>query len=859
MLAKVREFAVDKIEPLLLTPEGRPVWELATQVMGHDPLRDVPVTVPTEQILANGLRVVGEEQRLAQLEQNGVLAEAATWVDTQLARFGKLLDKALDLFRRAWDALKPANLGELPQRLPDLARDAVALVGEVKDLGRELLVKALALVKNALLSALGEQARGLRGYNALVLVLGADPVTGKKAPPTPENLIKAFITLLPGGEATYDQLAQTGVIGSAGARIQAALSTLGMTWDGVVALFRGVWDSLTLDDLVAPLAAFQRVLDTFGVPLGKINAFVVTVVEVVVGLAVAVMGFPADLVAAIVANAKAAIADIKKDPLGFLRNLLAALLAGVGGFLDRFDAYLADGLVAWLTRGLSAVGVAPPKEWSLTALFDLVLQVLRLSEEFLWRKLSERLGQERVAALREGAAALGEAWAFLDKVRAEGIGALADFLSDKVSVLWDSVVESAKTWVMETVVARVATKLASMLDPTGVTAVVNSCLAFFKAVQSAVEYLKEILQIVHGYVLTIADIAKGNLVSGARKVESGLAAALPVAIGFLANQVGLSNVPEKLAELVEGVRSGVEKAVDWLLDQAVALGGKALGFLGGPGASEGSSKGDGRDSAVVEVDKSLRIPFEVEDEKHEIYINTAGEPMVASPEPHHTVTELSAIHSELGKLLGEYRSLRKTDIKAANKALREMARIVRENSELFLEILNVRFHAPNIGEIRTYNDQGAGFKRSTKQWNLGSYAQQWETTAEHVIPRFLVNVLLSCGGSRLGEYTSSDYDEAITIMVYHNAAKEKTGKEKKYGKELRGRLNAEALAPARRWEIFEEYATKELQLTKSEVKAEGVMNKDFRPHMQRPSDTQLTKAYWMQRAQILSIYNDRQK
>ena len=49
------------------------------------------------------------------------------------------------------------------------------------------------------------------------MILGVNPFTGEEVLRTAENLIKGFITLLPGGEQTYEQLAEAGVIGSAAA------------------------------------------------------------------------------------------------------------------------------------------------------------------------------------------------------------------------------------------------------------------------------------------------------------------------------------------------------------------------------------------------------------------------------------------------------------------------------------------------------------------------------------------------------------------------------------------------------------------------------------------------------------------
>ena len=89
---------------------------------------------------------------------------------------------------------------------------------------------------------------------------------------------------------------------------------------------------------------------------------------------------------------------------------------------------------------------------------------------------------------------------------------------------------------MVRIIGKAVQWLLSLLDPTGIVPVINSCIAFFKAVQSAIEYLHDMLVIVNDYVSTVASIARGDLQPGAEKMEQGLANAIPVAIGFLANQ-----------------------------------------------------------------------------------------------------------------------------------------------------------------------------------------------------------------------------------------------------------------------------------------------------------------------------------
>ena len=85
----------------------------------------------------------------------------------------------------------------------------------------------------------------------------------------------------------------------------------------------------------------------------------------------------------------------------------------------------------------------------------------------------------------------------------------------------------AMDWIMQTIVVNATVKLLSFLDPTGIMAVINSCIAIFNAVQSAIEYFRDMLEVLNRYVSTLAAVAAGNIVPGAQMLESGLASIDP--------------------------------------------------------------------------------------------------------------------------------------------------------------------------------------------------------------------------------------------------------------------------------------------------------------------------------------------
>ena len=640
----VRKVVAKVAEPLLETPEFKPTWDLTKKVLHYDPLRGEAVEADTVDILADFLTLIGEDERLAQMRERGTLQKTADWLDTQLATFKSLVGELGGLFSAAWEAIQPENLPDLLTNLKDLAQRAFGFLGRVVAFGTTLIAEILALVKDSLLAWLSETAHGVQGFRLLTVILGEDPFTGEAVERNATNLIRGFITLLPGGEETYDKLAEAGVIADAAAEIESSMAELGISTDLITGIFTGIWDTLTLDDLLDPLGAFGRILDQFREPLLRLVEFAMVVLKVVITLVLRLLNFPGDLLGSIIATASQAIDDIADDPVAFFRNMLAAVKLGFTNFLGGIVGYLTNGLASWLFRGLGKLGIEAPPDYSAGSILTLVCQVLNLTAERMWQKLSDHLGAETVDKIRSAIDKLTGIWTFIVDVQRDGIRAISRFLADQLSGLWGSLLDMAKGFLMDRVITVGTTKLLSLLDPTGIMAVVNSFAAFFSAVRSAFEYFNDILQIVAGYVNTLAAVAQGNIGPGAAMLEQGLAASIPVAIGFLAAQVGLGNVPEKIVELIEQLRVLVDAGLDWLIQKALALGKAALKALG-LGPKDKPEAGD-------DTDLGKDVKFSAGGESHHQWLNVTAAgatPMVASDAPIPVAQKLSAWEAEAPK------------------------------------------------------------------------------------------------------------------------------------------------------------------------------------------------------------------
>ncbi|MBM0740406.1 DUF4157 domain-containing protein [Phormidium sp. CLA17] len=597
----IKEAVVGVAEGLLA--ENR-AWALIKKILHHDPLRDQPVNATTVEILEDFLRLIGKEQELEQMRSRGTLEETAAWIDTQIGTFMSLLGELRGLFTEAWNAIQPENLPQLRTNLQSLVSRAGGFLVRVGTFAITVAAKVLELIKHVLLGLLRDHARGVPGYPLLTVLLGKDPFTQEEVPRNATNLIRGFMSLMPNGEQQFQQMQETGVIPEAAQRIETAMTTLGITWPFVQQLFIDIWNSFTIEDLLHPIDAFIRILTKFEEPLSRLFTFVIEVIKVVLELALKLMNFPTDLIGSIIANAMQAIDDIQRDPVGFLLNLLAAVKLGFNKFLDNILTHLLNGLTNWLFGQLSTAGIHPPADLSLGSILDLVLQILGLTVDRLWEKLGERIGQENVTRIRGAIDRLTGIWTFVKDVQEQGIAAVWKYIESQISNLWSTVLEQVESWVMTQVIQKVTAKLLSMLDPTGIMAVVNSFIAFFNAIQSAIEYFRQILEIVNSFVSTVAEIARGSIEGAAQFLENTLAQSLPVAIGFLANQVGLGNLGERIAEIIGSIRELIDRALNWLMDQAMNLGRAVLRSLGF-GSQEGAASGDVKDQAGQAVQQQI--------------------------------------------------------------------------------------------------------------------------------------------------------------------------------------------------------------------------------------------------------------
>lgn len=752
----IKNAAIDITEEKLAENKA---WSLIKKIIKVNPLTGEEVEATTVDILRDFLLLIGKEQELAQMEARGTLEETAVWLDTQLGTFLSLAGELNQLFSDAWQAIQPENLPNLTTNLQLLTAQVGRFLQRAWTFARTVAAKVLAFIKKALLNWLSAFANDIPGYHLLTVILEKDIFTQKAVLRTPTSLIHGFMSLIPGGEQQFQQMQETGIIPNAAARIEALISELGISWPFMRDLFLNIWQSLTIEDVINPIEAFQRITNQFGEQIGRLFSFVTQVVKIVIELILQLMNFPFDIIQRIIANATQAFENIQSDPIGFLKKLLAAVKLGFTKFFDNILQHLLSGVTDWLFTQVRKAGIEPPTEITLASIFDLVVQLLGISMDQIWQKLADRIGQDKVDRIRGAIDKLVGIWNFVRDVQERGVAAIWEYIESQISNLWETVIEQARSWIVTNIIERVTAKLLSMLDPTGIMVVVNSFIAFFNAIQSAVEYLREMLLIVDGYVSTIASVARGDIEPGAARLEQELSNSIPVAIGFLANQVGLGNLAEKLAEIIARIRQIVDKALDWLMDKAVNLGQSLFQSLG-------LGKRDEEIVGLTDEKVNLHETINLRNEEHEIANRgNSYELTMSSP-----VTALLNLHPSQ-----EVRDAYEKYLLDISKATSPTGRKKAANRNLPKIIAEIKNHgdpnapgasAPGIGTIAQHSmQQNRLYKGKIEVWKLES---------EHVIPRGFINAAFLALGVKSVPGNGRDYKRMHTILIYKGAADLKT-------------------------------------------------------------------------------------
>lgn len=287
------------------------------------------------------------------------------------------------------------------------------------------------------------------------------------------------------------------------------------------------------------------------------------------------IGLPPQLVVQVLARAAGAIGEILTDPIGFITNALRAVWQGFSQFFGNIGNHLLSGVSGWFFGHMRNAGITPPENFSLRSVLGVVMQILDITRERIFDRLGRRIGRSTADRLRSMLDRATGVWRFVRTVVEEGPGALWEELQQRLSDLGNQLLDGIVGWVTQTIIQRVSARLLTMLDPSGIMAVVNALVTLYQTIETFAERLREMLEVVNSFLQGVNDIAKGSLSQAANFLENAMGQAIPVILAFLGKYAGLGDLSERIREMVESIRERVDAALDWLIDRAIR-GGRAL-------------------------------------------------------------------------------------------------------------------------------------------------------------------------------------------------------------------------------------------------------------------------------------------
>jgi hypothetical protein len=297
-----------------------------------------------------------------------------------------------------------------------------------------------------------------------------------------------------------------------------------------------------------------------------------------------------DMLSQMAAKAAAVIGDIIAHPIRFLENLIGALKQGFSQFVDNIGKHLAEGLMGWLLGELGAAGITLPESFDLKGILHFVAQILGLTWENIRARASAMLGPEVVGMIEQGVGLFQKIAHIFTTLREQGLAGLWDMISDKIGDLKAQVMDQIQDFVITKVITAGVKWILGLLNPVG--AFIKACLAIYDIVMFFISHGSEIAALVNTILDNLAAIVAGNIGAAANLVESVMAKAIPMIIGFLASLLGVGGIGEKIKSVINAVRKPINKAVDWVLKKVVKpvarLAARAVGFVKGKVKAAGS-------------------------------------------------------------------------------------------------------------------------------------------------------------------------------------------------------------------------------------------------------------------------------
>ncbi|MGW2326794.1 phage tail protein [Streptomyces sp. NPDC001700] len=270
------------------------------------------------------------------------------------------------------------------------------------------------------------------------------------------------------------------------------------------------------------------------------------------------------LLLSVLAKAAQAVMLILKDPIGFLRNLVSAVGAGLRQFLANIGRHLQQGILSWLLGKTAEAGIEVPSKFDAQGVLKMLGSVLGLT----WQNIRARIVR-KVPKMEPAVTAAETSVPLVAETRKRGVAGMWDDLKTRVGDLKKGLLDKVIAYVTPTIIQAGIMWVLSLLNPAS---------AFIRAVKLIIDFVRfivtqarQIFEFVNAVLDAVIAIARGGSGGVPGLIERALARSIPVLLGVLAAVLGVGGIASRVKQIVQAMSKPVSRAVDWVIDKIVGL------------------------------------------------------------------------------------------------------------------------------------------------------------------------------------------------------------------------------------------------------------------------------------------------
>jgi hypothetical protein len=268
------------------------------------------------------------------------------------------------------------------------------------------------------------------------------------------------------------------------------------------------------------------------------------------------------LLLAVLAKAAQAVLLILTDPIGFLRNLVTGVGAGLRQFMRNIGRHLQEGILSWLLGRTAEAGLQLPAKFDTRGVLLLLAGLLGLTWPAIRARITRRVPEPAVTAAET-------AVPLVNQVRRQGVAGMWDDLKSRVGDLRKELLGKVIQYVTPTIVVAGITWVLSLLNPA--SAFIRAVKLIIDIVKFVITQARQIIDFVNAVLDAVIAIARGGAGGVPALIERALAKSIPVLLGFLAAVLGVGGIAGRVKQIVQAMAKPVSRAVDKVIDKIVDL------------------------------------------------------------------------------------------------------------------------------------------------------------------------------------------------------------------------------------------------------------------------------------------------